>query len=72
MCAADDEVLPYYWRDKEGFTVPDFAGVRQCRNFESLRDWAERHQLEPFGWSYRLTTPKDAFIASNVFEADEV
>ena len=63
MCAADSEVLPYYWRDMQGFTIPDFAVTRQCRSFESLRRWAEEHQLEDWGWEYRLTTPEDAFLA---------
>ncbi len=65
QCSADNEVLPYYWWDMQGLTIPDFAVTRQCRNFESLRSWVEGHQLEDWGWSYRLTTPEDAKLFSD-------
>lgn len=68
MCAADHEVLPYYWRTNDGLTISDFAVERQCKNFDSVRRWAEEHQIGDWGMSYRLTTPKGAYIASDVLQ----
>ncbi|KAK4498488.1 hypothetical protein PRZ48_011146 [Zasmidium cellare] len=66
MCAADDEVLPYWWRDGEGMTISDFAVTRQCKNFEAVRSFAEKHQLPDWGMEYKLETPPDAHVVSDI------
>lgn len=59
MCEADSGVSLYRWRDNAGGTTPDFARPKQCRNYESVRQFAERRQMlfEDNGKS--LKTPLD-------------
>lgn len=46
MCSVDVGVLGQVWvhPDKPSAFV-DFNTEHQCRNFEQIRDWAEKHQL---------------------------
>ncbi|PPJ60589.1 hypothetical protein CBER1_11755 [Cercospora berteroae] len=44
LCEADIRVVPYY-NDPKG-AMPDFARSKKCRNFESVKDWATKHQWD--------------------------
>lgn len=46
MCRAEADVVPYLWLTGNGDTIPDFGRAKQCRNFESVRMWAEKHQVK--------------------------
>ncbi|EPE27422.1 hypothetical protein GLAREA_04213 [Glarea lozoyensis ATCC 20868] len=46
MCTIDVGVLGRVWYNKGNPTAfPDFNTVHKCRNFEGVREWAERHQM---------------------------
>jgi hypothetical protein len=48
MCTVDVGVLGQVWYQPEGKTPEafvDFNTVHKCRNFDAIRDWAEKHQL---------------------------
>lgn len=45
MCTVDIGVLGQVWWNKEVPTAfPDFNTQHTCRNFEDVREWAEKHQ----------------------------
>ena len=50
MCTVDVGVLGQVWYQPNS-SVPeveafvDFNTVHKCRNFDDIRDWAEKHQL---------------------------
>ncbi|KAK4498836.1 hypothetical protein PRZ48_009346 [Zasmidium cellare] len=48
MCNADTDVVPLLWFTRKGRTISDFARPKQCRNFESVREWSEKHQFKAF------------------------
>jgi hypothetical protein len=48
MCTVDVGVLGQVWYQPEGKgpeAFVDFNTVHTCRNFDAIRDWAEKHQL---------------------------
>ncbi|KAH7112814.1 hypothetical protein B0J11DRAFT_541974 [Dendryphion nanum] len=48
MCNVDVGVLGQVWYEPEGKPLQgfvDFNTVHTCRNFEAIRNWAEKHQL---------------------------
>lgn len=48
MCTVDVGVLGQVWYQPPGKgpeAFVDFNTVHKCRNFENVRDWAEKHQL---------------------------
>lgn len=48
MCTVDIGVLGQVWYqppDKPLQAFVDFNTVHTCRNFEAIREWAEKHQL---------------------------
>lgn len=48
MCTIDIGVLGQVWYqppDKPLQAFVDFNTVHTCRNFQAIRDWAEKHQL---------------------------
>ncbi|KAL5118838.1 hypothetical protein ACEQ8H_003160 [Pleosporales sp. CAS-2024a] len=48
MCTVDVGVLGQVWYQPPGSDVEafvDFNTVHKCRNFDAIRDWAEKHQL---------------------------
>jgi hypothetical protein len=50
MCTVDIGVLGQVWyQPPEEAPQPfvDFNTVHKCRNFDNIRDWAEKHQLPP-------------------------
>lgn len=57
MCAADTQVSFYKYQDYEGHSMPDFAVTRQCRNFDSVRRWAEERQVI-YNGEFELVTPE--------------
>jgi len=45
MCTVDMGVLGQVWWDKEQpKAYPDFNTRHKCRDFEAVRQWAEKHQ----------------------------
>jgi len=45
MCHVDTGVLgQIWWNQERPQAYPDFNTAHQCRNFESVRRWAEMHQ----------------------------
>jgi hypothetical protein len=55
MCQADDSVIPWLKpKPNKKMTMPDFARTKQCRNFTSLKAWAESKEwrkTHPLGMS---------------------
>jgi hypothetical protein len=52
MCTADVGLLGQVWyqppgKDPQAFV--DFNTKHKCRNFEDIREWAEKHQLPKKG-----------------------
>jgi hypothetical protein len=48
MCTVDVGVLGQVWYqppDKPWQAFVDFNTMHKCRNFDAIRDWAEKHQL---------------------------
>lgn len=48
MCTVDVGVLGQVWYqppDRPLQAFVDFNTVHKCRNFDAIRDWAEKHQL---------------------------
>jgi hypothetical protein len=48
MCTVDVGVLGQVWYQPPGGALQafvDFNTVHKCRNFDAIRDWAEKHQL---------------------------
>jgi hypothetical protein len=46
MCAMDIGVLGYRWVNRtDPMPFPDFKTAHVCRNFEEIREWAERNQV---------------------------
>lgn len=48
MCVMDVGVLGQVWYQPPGKPLQafvDFNTVHTCRNFDAIRDWAEKHQL---------------------------
>lgn len=44
MCAADISIIPWSWDDGAQKALPSSQIVHSCRNFDRIRDWAERHR----------------------------
>jgi len=60
MCQVDTGVLGQIWWNKsKPQAFPDFNTVHQCKNFESVRKWAEAHQAP-------IEVPKDFLILPNM------
>lgn len=60
MCVVDVAVLGQVWYQPPGKALQafvDFNTVHTCRNFDAIREWAEKHQLPNQG-----DTPSD-FLA---------
>lgn len=48
MCTVDVGVLGQVWYQPPGSSPEafvDFNTVHKCRNFDAIRNWAEKHQL---------------------------
>lgn len=48
MCTVDVGVLGQVWYQPPGAALEafvDFNTFHKCRNFDAIRDWAEKHQL---------------------------
>ena len=49
MCTVDVGVLGQVWFQPDESKPPeafvDFNTMHKCRNFDAIRDWAEKHQL---------------------------
>ncbi|KAF2164075.1 hypothetical protein M409DRAFT_25423 [Zasmidium cellare ATCC 36951] len=62
MCNADTDVVPLLWFTEQGRTISDFARNKQCRNFESVTAWSEKHQVKALE-SAVLEPPPDFTLA---------
>ena len=52
MCTIDVGVLGQVWYQPSSKSLQafvDFNTVHMCRNFDAIRDWAEKHQLPDAG-----------------------
>jgi hypothetical protein len=45
MCHADVSVMSLVWHEEQEATIADFSSTKQCRNFEIIRDWAKKREL---------------------------
>jgi hypothetical protein len=45
MCAADVGLITYHRIGGRRDPMPDFSTMHQCRKFESIVDWVERHKV---------------------------
>jgi hypothetical protein len=44
MCAGDTGLIPFVWVGNPPHPFPDFKREHKCRNFDAIRDFAERKQ----------------------------
>jgi hypothetical protein len=63
MCTVNIGVLGQVWWDKDEPTAyPDFNTEHKCRNYDSVRKWAEAHQapkIEDLPLDYLLLPKSD-------------
>ena len=45
MCSADLHLISYDWVDEVDYPWPDFSLSRNCRNYEQVHEWGQRHTL---------------------------
>lgn len=45
-CSSDLTPIPLVYSKGAGFAIPDFEQVHTCRNFDSIRDWALKQNVE--------------------------
>ncbi|OKL57462.1 hypothetical protein UA08_06936 [Talaromyces atroroseus] len=46
MCHADVDTVTYNWRETQVSPFPDFAIRKQCRDFNAILEWQEKHKLK--------------------------
>lgn len=46
LCNANTDVYTHFWTDTLHHPFPDFNIHHQCRDFEAVRDWQNRHALD--------------------------
>jgi hypothetical protein len=57
MCNVDTGVLGQRWVDEEEpFGFPDFQTTHKCKNYDDVRNWAEKLQVSSIPWSI-VTAP---------------
>ena len=44
MCTADTGLHPFLWAGNPPHVFPDFNREHKCKNFEAIREWAEKNQ----------------------------
>jgi len=51
MCTADISVIPFRWEEQQQRPILTLNSTHTCRNFDTIRKWADDHQLKP-GWDF--------------------
>ena len=64
MCDADVGIIPMYWVKHHDHPWPDFSTHHQCRDFDSVWQWADENQLD-LPIDFHLTRPADAVEMEN-------
>jgi hypothetical protein len=73
MCHADVDIISHNWVHyknihqlgrPEAEPLADFSIVKQCRNFDSLLDWAKKNSVKDLKqrWKDLRTVPDDAIV----------
>lgn len=64
MCKASSEIITHNWRETYHVPIADFdPQPRQCRDFDRLRDWGEKHAIRDYrtNWA-KLQIPEGATV----------
>ncbi|KAF5587860.1 hypothetical protein FPANT_6800 [Fusarium pseudoanthophilum] len=59
MCNGNLDIITFNWVETQSNPFPDFAVNHQCRDFDAIYDWQDKHSV-PKEWGRNVTRPAGA------------